>query len=193
MKVRAAPFRVWPIHIEQGWAGPLHCSRMEQLCRAGQPNPCGSAPVWQQVGQGQRAWVATPSQRATDSLLPAAGGGRLVTAAAAAATHHTALPASPCCSSPRSQSTPAPCARASPATPGSSGVSGRAPGRHCHRPASEPPPRSHALTAASSLSPSRPPAAGWILLAFAALYAVLAGYTTGMLFAAKGIRQDNYR
>ena len=31
------------------------------------------------------------------------------------------------------------------------------------------------------------------MLAFAALYAVLAGYLTGMLFAAKGIRQDNYR
>ena len=40
---------------------------------------------------------------------------------------------------------------------------------------------------------STTPAAGCILLAFAVLYAVLAGYLTGMLFAAKGIRQDNYR
>ncbi|KAL4425351.1 hypothetical protein ABPG75_009367 [Micractinium tetrahymenae] len=34
---------------------------------------------------------------------------------------------------------------------------------------------------------------GWIVLAFTALYAVLAGYQTGMLFAALGIRQDAYR
>lgn len=35
--------------------------------------------------------------------------------------------------------------------------------------------------------------AGLILLAFSALYVVLAGFTTGMLFAALGIRQDIYR
>lgn len=34
---------------------------------------------------------------------------------------------------------------------------------------------------------------GLILLAFSALYVVLAGFTTGMLFAALGIRQDIYR
>lgn len=37
------------------------------------------------------------------------------------------------------------------------------------------------------------PHAGLIMLAFGALYAVLAGYQTGMLFAALGIRGDDYR
>ena len=31
------------------------------------------------------------------------------------------------------------------------------------------------------------------MLAFGALYSVMAGYQTGMLFAGLGIRQDNYR
>lgn len=34
---------------------------------------------------------------------------------------------------------------------------------------------------------------GLILLAFLGLYALLAGYLSGMLFAALGVRQDNYR
>ena len=34
---------------------------------------------------------------------------------------------------------------------------------------------------------------GWIMLAFFMLYGILTGYFTGMLFAAKGIRQDDYR
>jgi hypothetical protein len=121
-------------------------------------------------------------------------------AAAAALSPSGFNPAPPLvlhCRLPRSPSTPPPSSMACGATAGRSGVSAAGCCMHSASPymaaggadlCSIP----RLLTARSPIL-ALPAGAARILLAFGVLYGILTGYLTGLLFAAQGIRQDNYR